>query len=217
MNKDKKINERFQRLSLVGNILRDQSLRRRYDYFYTKGFPKWKGTGYYYTKYRPGFILTIFIVFCLISFLHYFALKINRKQAYKRIENLKDEIKLQAWNSKIAPADGSDRKITNQENDQVFLVKNNGSVYLVTDDGDHLIDPNEININPGFKETLLFKLPVKLYNLTIGKLAGEIDTTIHYEKPVEEIEVTHQQPKKKKSRGKKVELPNGKVIYSRKK
>ena len=64
----KKANERFQRLSLVGNILKDQSLKRRYDYFYTKGFPKWKGTGYYYSKFRPGVIFTLIILYVLVGF-----------------------------------------------------------------------------------------------------------------------------------------------------
>ena len=67
----RKADERFQRLSLVGNILRDQSLKRRYDYFYSKGFPKWKGTGYYYSKFRPGVVFTLFILYILVSVFHF--------------------------------------------------------------------------------------------------------------------------------------------------
>ena len=26
----------------------------RYDFFYTNGVPKWRGTGYYYSRFRPG-------------------------------------------------------------------------------------------------------------------------------------------------------------------
>ena len=26
----------------------------RYDFFYKNGVPKWRGTGYYYTRFRPG-------------------------------------------------------------------------------------------------------------------------------------------------------------------
>ncbi|TAQ88740.1 hypothetical protein B7494_g2904 [Chlorociboria aeruginascens] len=45
--------DRFARLGLVTNILRG-SQRARYDHFLSNGFPKWKGTGYYYARFRPG-------------------------------------------------------------------------------------------------------------------------------------------------------------------
>lgn len=35
------------------NILRGPG-RERYDHFLSNGFPKWKGTGYYYARFRPG-------------------------------------------------------------------------------------------------------------------------------------------------------------------
>ncbi|KAI5962317.1 uncharacterized protein KGF55_003393 [Candida pseudojiufengensis] len=211
----KKAEEKYAILSSVNNILRDASRKERYDYFIAKGFPKWKSTGYFYSKFRPGLLLTIFFVYLLISLLHFFALKINRKQNFKRIANLKDEIKTQAWGgSKVAPLDGSDRRLTN-ETGKIFLVKNNGDVFIEDGEETHLIDENEINLNPGFKDSLIFKLPAKLYNLTFGKVFKPIDMTITYNKPVnEEPEI---EKKKKKSKGKKLELPNGKIVYSRKK
>ncbi|KAI7522320.1 hypothetical protein KC331_g19309, partial [Hortaea werneckii] len=51
---NKEASARFERLSLVTNILRG-SERTRYDHFLTNGFPRWRGTGYYYERYRPGF------------------------------------------------------------------------------------------------------------------------------------------------------------------
>lgn len=50
---NKEATARFERLSLVANILRGQE-RERYDYFVTNGFPAWRGTGYYYERFRPG-------------------------------------------------------------------------------------------------------------------------------------------------------------------
>lgn len=35
------------------NILRGEG-REHYDHFLNNGFPKWKGTGYYYARFRPG-------------------------------------------------------------------------------------------------------------------------------------------------------------------
>jgi len=30
------------------------SFTARYDFFYKNGVPKWRGTGYYYSRFRPG-------------------------------------------------------------------------------------------------------------------------------------------------------------------
>ena len=49
----KEAGERFSRLGVVAHVLRGEG-RERYDHFLKNGFPKWRGTGYYYTRYRPG-------------------------------------------------------------------------------------------------------------------------------------------------------------------
>lgn len=225
--KERKLNEeRFQRLSLVGNILKEQALKRRYDYFYSKGFPKWKGTGYYYLRFRPGIFTTFFGLFILVGIFHYVSLKISRKQDYKRVANLKEQIKLLAWNgSIIPPLDGSARKIQ-APNGNEFHVSNTGEVSLIENDGKgmHLVllDENDINTSPYLKETILFKLPAFIYNKTIGAVTGKmVDTNVTYvnpNKPKETSPVAPEEKKlKKKAKGKKTELPNGKVIYSRRK
>lgn len=71
----KGIQERFARLGVVASILRSEegrersvsrevtweyyfgltcSLECRYDFFYKNGVPRWRGTGYYYSRFRPG-------------------------------------------------------------------------------------------------------------------------------------------------------------------
>ncbi|KAI9668269.1 MAG: hypothetical protein M1821_001089 [Bathelium mastoideum] len=60
----KQAQERFARLGLVANILRGPG-RARYDHFLKNGFPRWRGTGYYYARYRPGLgsvLLGLFVV-----------------------------------------------------------------------------------------------------------------------------------------------------------
>lgn len=49
----KAASDRFARLGIVANILRGPG-RERYDHFLNYGFPTWKGTGYYYARFRPG-------------------------------------------------------------------------------------------------------------------------------------------------------------------
>ncbi|KAK6205057.1 DnaJ domain-containing protein [Scheffersomyces amazonensis] len=219
--------ERFQRLSLVGNILRDQSLKKRYDYFLSKGFPKWKGTGYFYTKFRPGLILTAFGLYLLISAFQFISLRINRKQDYKRILQMKEVIKSQAWGgSIIPPADGSDRKLYQEETGKSFVVKVDGSVWIVdSENNDALVelDESEINVNPGFKESYLFKFPAYLWNHSIGRISSlAIDTSVVYHKPdssnsnsSDTKTESKTKAKKKVQRGEKKELANGTVVYAR--
>ena len=60
----KAASDRFARLGIVTNILRGEG-RDRYDRFLANGFPTWKGTGYYYARFRPGLgtVLTGLFVF----------------------------------------------------------------------------------------------------------------------------------------------------------
>lgn len=222
----KQAEERFQRLSLVGNILRDQSLRRRYDYFHSKGFPRWKGTGYYYSKFRPGLIMTVMILYIIVGGIHFVAMKISRKQDFKRLRDLKEETKKQAWGgSQIPPADGSSRKVFNETTGKLFMITPDGNVSLIVSEPkkeSYLIslDENDINLNPGFKESLFFKLPCSLWNVSVGRALNKtIDTTVVFENPNKQADITLDEQKKKTKkkiqRGQSFELPNGKKVYGR--
>lgn len=223
----KQAEEKFQRFSLVGNILRDRALKKRYDYFLDKGFPKWKGTGYYYSKFRPGVALTIGLLFVIAGVLQFVALKINRKQDYKRVKGLREEIKRQAWGgSTIPPTDGLDRKISNQMTGKDFIIKADGNVYYVDTDekGNQSlfeVDENDVNVNLSYKESILFKMPAFVWNCTLGRIESlKIDTTPYYNREKknstnDNAKLVKEKPKKKQKRGEKIELPNGKVIYGR--
>lgn len=72
--------ERQARLSLIANILRGPS-RERYDHFLTNGFPLWKGTDYYYTRYRPGLATVVLGVFAVGGgAIHYLILYMSWKR-----------------------------------------------------------------------------------------------------------------------------------------
>ncbi|KAJ5647580.1 hypothetical protein N7490_003952 [Penicillium lividum] len=61
----KDANARSARLNTVANVLRGPG-RERYDHFLKNGFPLWRGTGYYYTRFRPGLgsvLAGLFLVF----------------------------------------------------------------------------------------------------------------------------------------------------------
>jgi len=62
----KAASDRFARLGIVANILRGAG-RERYDHFLSNGFPKWKGTGYYYARFRPGLGLVLTGLFIFVG------------------------------------------------------------------------------------------------------------------------------------------------------
>jgi len=88
---------RYQRLSVVGGILQSEQ-RDRYDHFLKHGFPTWKGTGYYYSRYRPGLGTVIFGLFLVGGGLaHYFALTISYRRQREFMERYIRSARKQAW------------------------------------------------------------------------------------------------------------------------
>lgn len=55
----------FEQLGLLNRILRDER-RDRYNHFLSHGFPRWRGTGYFYQRYRPG-LLSVLVLLALLS------------------------------------------------------------------------------------------------------------------------------------------------------
>lgn len=94
---NKEASARFERLSLVTNILRG-SERERYDHFLHNGFPTWRGTGYYYERFRPGLgsvLLGLFIA--LGGGAHYAALYLSWKRHREFVERYIRHARRKAW------------------------------------------------------------------------------------------------------------------------
>lgn len=93
----KKASERFSRLGVIASILKGPS-RERYDHFLTNGFPAWKGTGYYYARFRPGLLSVLVGLFVIFGgIVHYSALYIswNRQRAF--VERYVKQARRAAW------------------------------------------------------------------------------------------------------------------------
>jgi hypothetical protein len=94
---NKEASARFERLSLVANILRGPE-RDRYDHFLNNGFPVWRGTGYYYQRFRPGLgtvMAGLFIVFG--GGAHYAALYLGWKRQREFAERYIEHARRMAW------------------------------------------------------------------------------------------------------------------------
>ncbi|RYP21630.1 hypothetical protein DL765_002091 [Monosporascus sp. GIB2] len=98
----KAASERQSRINIVGNILKGPG-RARYDHFLANGFPVWKGTEYYYNRYRPG--LGTVLVGCLIvggGGFHYLALYMSWKRQREFVERYIKFARHAAWGDNMA-------------------------------------------------------------------------------------------------------------------
>jgi curved DNA-binding protein CbpA len=93
----KKATERYQRLTVVANILKGEG-RARYDHFLNNGFPTWRGTGYYYKRFRPGLgtvLLGLFIAGG--GGAHYGALVLSWKRQREFVDRYIRHARRAAW------------------------------------------------------------------------------------------------------------------------
>ncbi|KAF4594774.1 DnaJ domain-containing protein [Ophiocordyceps camponoti-floridani] len=104
----KRASERQARLSLIANILRGPS-RDRYDHFLSHGFPLWKGTDYYYSRYRPGLGTVVFGLFLMGGGgLHYLILYMSWKRQKEFVERYVRFARETAWGSGFGSIPGID-------------------------------------------------------------------------------------------------------------
>ncbi|KAK4098830.1 hypothetical protein N658DRAFT_526028 [Parathielavia hyrcaniae] len=97
----KRAEERQTRLSIVADVLRGPG-RDRYDYFLTNGFPTWKGTEYYYSRYRPGLGTAMFGVFLFAGGgAHYIALYMSWKRQREFVERYIKFARHAAWGENL--------------------------------------------------------------------------------------------------------------------
>jgi curved DNA-binding protein CbpA len=94
---NKEASARFERLSLVANILRGPE-RERYDHFLANGFPTWRGTGYYYERFRPGLGTVLIGLFVAVGGAgHYVTLYVSWKRRREFVERYIKHARRMAW------------------------------------------------------------------------------------------------------------------------
>jgi hypothetical protein len=93
----KKASEEQTRLSLIANILKGPA-RDRYDHFLANGFPLWKGTDYYYNRYRPGLGTVMFGLFLVGGgAIHYLVLYMSWKRQREFVQRYVKFARDTAW------------------------------------------------------------------------------------------------------------------------
>ncbi|GFZ47441.1 hypothetical protein JCM24511_05185 [Saitozyma sp. JCM 24511] len=81
----KDIQERFARMGVIAQILRSPESRERYNFFYKNGVPKWRGTGYYYSRYRPTLSHTLLFLVLLTAGAHRLVMQLNHNRDIRRV------------------------------------------------------------------------------------------------------------------------------------
>lgn len=98
----KAANKQFERLGLVIAILRGPE-RERYDHFLNNGFPKWKGTGYYYARFRPGLGTVLVGLFIFVGGVgHYLTLYMSWKRKQDFVGRYIKFAKHAAWGENLS-------------------------------------------------------------------------------------------------------------------
>ena len=93
----KEASARYSRLGVVAGLLKGPA-RERYDHFRQHGFPAWRGTGYYYARYRPGLGTVIFGLFLVGGgAAHWFALRISYNRQRDFMERYIKHARKMAW------------------------------------------------------------------------------------------------------------------------
>ena len=94
--------ERYARLGVIGEILKGSG-RERYDFFLANGFPTWRGTGYYYARYRPG-LGTVLVGLFLFGggLVHYGAMYLGWKRQREFVERYIKHARKAAWGDESA-------------------------------------------------------------------------------------------------------------------
>ncbi|KAH8113263.1 DnaJ-domain-containing protein [Phellopilus nigrolimitatus] len=140
--------DRFARLGIIAQILRNKEGRERYDFFYKNGVPRWRGTGYYYSRYRPGIGSVLVFLVVLTSGVQYVVQGMNYKRDLARIDRFVTEARLAAWGAKMVPLEGKRKVRVNLggrayvdgdgnvvPGKQIDMVVENNDVFILEPDG----------------------------------------------------------------------------------
>ncbi|TID27559.1 putative J domain-containing protein [Venturia nashicola] len=98
----KEASDRFARFGVVANVLRDYESRQRYNHFLKNGFPKWRGTGYYYSRFRPGLGSVLFGMFLVFGGgAHYLALYAGHRRHRDFVDRYIKRARHLAWGDNL--------------------------------------------------------------------------------------------------------------------
>ena len=223
-DKNPKHKKLYARLNLATKILTNHSSRQTCDYYLKNGFPDYhfsKG-GFFFQRAHPKTWFIIGFVLLVDTAFHYIILKLQYNSNRRRIARFIQSCKEQDTTDGL----GEKSLFFKQHEDDPGkeLVLRFGDVFVIEEDGSESLISEDTIEEPKLTDALLFKFLNAVKNRTVGKLFKSTTKKLH-EETTEKIDVAEdnsnddKKPKaemKIKPGQKKMTLPNGKVIYSRK-
>ncbi|KAL0949479.1 hypothetical protein HGRIS_009532 [Hohenbuehelia grisea] len=178
----KNAHERFARLGVISTILRNEESRKRYDFFYKNGVPKWRGTGYYYSRFRPGLgTVLVFLIF-VTSGMQHIVQRMTYSTDLKRVQRIISDAKLQAWGPKMIPLEGEKRVKVNigspqydedgypvPSNRQIMMVVRGQEVFIRNPDGSEEPVNESTASKPALSNTWFISLVKFAFSSAIGR------------------------------------------------
>ncbi|KAI0661004.1 DnaJ-domain-containing protein [Cubamyces menziesii] len=184
----KNAHERFARLGVVASILRNPEKRERYDFFYKNGVPRWRGTGYYYSRFRPGLGTVLTFLVMLTSGLQYLVQKMNYNRDLKRVHEIRDQARAAAWGQKMAPLEGQRKVKVNlgggprlDEDGNIIagkmvdMVVEGDEVYILEADGSLFPVNSDTAVPPSIKRTWFLSLVTRLVGKAVRRDGTKIE------------------------------------------
>ncbi|KAF5388126.1 hypothetical protein D9615_000485 [Tricholomella constricta] len=176
----KGIHERFARLGVIATILRNKESRKRYDFFYKNGVPKWRGTGYYYSRFRPGLGSVVVFLTILTTALQLLVQRLNYKRDLERIERFVREARAAAWGPKLTPLEGQRKVKVNvggseegASNRWLDMVVEGQNVYILDPSGHMDLLDSSAAVYPAVSNTWFIVLIKSLGRKVLGSAAKE--------------------------------------------
>ncbi|BGP29459.1 hypothetical protein JCM10296v2_001198 [Rhodotorula toruloides] len=185
---NKKVADRFARLGVIAEILRDAEKRKRYDHFYENGVPRWRGTGYYYSRYRPGLGAVVAGLTVFSIFIHYVFLYLSFRLCKMRIAAFRMQALEAAWGPTKKPQQGKKKlkvKTSSQGDPLGMPGVNNGKPTPPGSTIEMVVEGENVFIVENRKENLLTEdLAVKpalrdtwLPRLVLQRLGNSLSTS----------------------------------------
>ncbi|TFK75827.1 DnaJ-domain-containing protein [Pluteus cervinus] len=187
----KGVHERFARLGVVSTILRNTESRERYDFWYKNGVPKWRGTGYYYSRFRPGLGTVLVFLVAITSFLQYIVQRMNYTKDLERIERFQREARVAAWGPKLVPVEGK-RKVKvplgparfDEDGDMVAsgrtvdMVVEGSNVYILDPSGTLEILDSSAALRPAMSRTWFISLVTSVFDKFLHRKQDVLDGVV---------------------------------------
>ncbi|CAH7686503.1 hypothetical protein PPACK8108_LOCUS21158 [Phakopsora pachyrhizi] len=126
----KDIQARFARLGVITAILRDPEKRKRYDFFHDNGVPRWKGTGYMYSRWQPGLGFAVSFVLGVATIMQYAAQHANYRSELSRIQKFQVAAKQAAYGNRKSISPNSNKTSENEKQVEKPLEKKKVKILM---------------------------------------------------------------------------------------